>query len=484
MAYVPKCEADIFVSYAHADDADAPPGATRVSWSELLITELEREIRKRLGREVGSDFKVWRDTTGIRLGDNWRTELEDAIKGSATFLALVSPNYMTSIVCSQERETFLRVFDDRDPQAALELLAQSKRFIKLIRLPLDGNEHLKFLPDLHHLELYERDPRGVAGEMLPASDAFRRRILEGATAIKDILQALRRQREKVFIAWPADDCEPYWKSVRLELSRQGYDVQPPGRIDDLMSDDQLRDKMGDARLSIHLLGAAYNGGAERQIRIAAELELRQFFWLAREALTTTDERQRRLIKNLQNGKLNQGVELPMGWSLLESGSLQSLYGDVLAVLKQPYPSRVPSRPADEVSMYLCCDRTTSDDASFADRLRGDIQHSAGLAVLLPPDDPAERKSHHERTLKSCDSVLVYGGAAPREWLGQVVEDVTYAESSFQRRPLRAKALLTPDISPWSSYPLRMIACKPQFSLEDLQPFLDSVRQGAPPGGRA
>ena len=135
-------------------------------------------------------------------------------------------------------------------------------------------------------------------------------------------------------------------------------------------------------------------------------------------------------------------------------------------------------------MYLCCDRTTSDDASFADRLRGDIQHSAGLAVLLPPDDPAERKAHHERTLRSCDSVLVYGGAAPREWLGQVVEDVTYAESSFQRRPLRAKALLTPDISPWSSYPLRMIACKPQFSLEDLRPFLDSVRQGAPPTGRA
>jgi hypothetical protein len=476
MAYVPQYEADIFVSYAHADDGGVP-------WSKLLIAGLELEVRKRLGGELGRELQVWLDENDIRLADNWVDRLEGAIAGTATFLALVSPNYMYSDVCSREREAFLKVFD-RDPQVALPLLARSRRFFKLIRLPLDNDEHMRFLPDVQHEIFYEGDAKSVASEMSPTSEAFRSRVLKCAIAIKDVLQGLRRQREKVFVASPADDCEVHWRSVQSELKRQGYDVHPPSRIDGTLSDELVRGRMEGSKLSIHLLGARYRDVAERQVRIAAELGLRQFIWLSKDAQVTTDERQKQLLKHLRDGRVDRSRDLPEGFSLLESGSLQSLYEDVLGALKQADRSRVAAAASDTPSVYLCCDRTTSTDASFALRLGGDIRETEGVDVHLPAEEASERRQHHERCLQQCDGVLVYSEAAPREWLSQVVEDVTYAENAFQRQPLRAKALLTPDVAPWTSYPLRPIAKKPQFVLSDLRPFLDSLRQPPSLGARA
>ena len=478
MAFVPKCTADIFVSYAHADDEGTTP------WSARLITALEREIRKRLGTEIGSELIVWRDTKGIRLGDNWVSALDDVIRGAATFLALVSPNYMTSRVCSQERETFLRAFDERDPDTALRLLAQSRRFLKLIRLPLEADEHLRFLSNVQHVDLYESDPQAVAGELQPDSEAFRRRILECATAIKDILIGLRRGRERVFVAWPAEDCGEKWKSVQAELKRQGYDVQPPGRVDHFVSDDLLQDRMKGARVSLHLIGAQYSSTAQRQIQVSAHLKLRQVFWLCAGADQTADERQRQLISHIRDGKANQDLDLPAGYTLLEALSLETLCENVLAALRQPSPQPFAGEGPDQPSVYICCDQTTATDYSFAERLRVEIAETAKATVLLPPDDPAARRPHHKECLRRCDGVLVYSEAAPREWLAQVLEDVAYADKAFQRRPLRAKALLTPDVTPWLSYPIIPIIRRPRFTIGDLQEFLNPLREDPALGIRA
>ena len=476
MAYVPQYEADVFVSYAHADDGGVP-------WSKLLIAELELEVRKRLGGELGRDLQVWFDDRNIRLADNWVDKLEGAIAGAATFLALVSPNYMYSDVCSREREAFLKVFD-QDPRVALPLLVRSRRFFKLIRLPLDNDEHTRFLPDVHHEIFFEGDPKGIASEMQPTSEAFRSRVLKCATAIKDVLQSLRRQREKVFVASPADDCEIHWRKVQSELKSHGYDVHPPSRIDRTLSDELVRSRMEGSKISIHLLGPRYGDVAARQVRIGAELGLRQLIWLSREAPATTDERQKQLLKHIRDGRVDRSQGLPEGFSLLESGSLQSLYEEALGVLKQADRSRLAAPASGPPSVYLCCDRTTSTDASFAVRLGGEIRETEGVDVQLPAEEPSERRQHHERCLQGCDGVLVYSEAAPREWLSQVVEDVMYAENSYQRQPLRAKALLTPDVSPWTSYPLRPIPKRQPFALSDLRPFLDSLRQPPPLGARA
>jgi hypothetical protein len=474
MAYVPQCSADVFVSYAHADDA------SQASWVEALVNELEREVRKRLGAGIGSEARIWRDTERIRVGDNWPATLSDAVKGAATFLAVVSPNYMTSRVCAEERRTFLGTFD-ADKDTALRLLVDSKRFLKLIRLPPANN--VTILDAVQHLDFYQRDRSGVDVEFAPMSDEFRRGVVACATALRDILQAMRRRREKVFVAWAAADCQSEWQAVQKEFKAHGYDVQPDSPIDEFLADGQVQDSMRDARVSIHLLGGEYDPATERQIRLAAELELRLFFWVSPRFATTTDERQRLLVQRLSNGSVDGTIKLPAGWTLVQSASLPTLCEDVRGALKQPVVAPATRRADAKSSIYLLCDPTTDPDATFAKRLGDQIQTQEDLAVLLPPANPDDRKLRHQALLRECDGILVYSDSAPRDWLRFAVEDVTHAEAAIQREPLRSKALLTPDPAPWRSYPIRLIPRKSEFTLTDLEPFLAPLRATSGPAAR-
>jgi hypothetical protein len=233
--------------------------------------------------------------------------------------------------------------------------------------------------------------------------------------------------------------------------------------------------MRDARVSIHLLGGEYDPATERQIRLAAALNLRLFFWVSPQFTATTDERQRLLVQRLSNGSLDGKVEMPAGWTLVQSGSLHTLYEDVRAALKQPAAVSAPKKTDAKASIYLLCDPTTDGDAAFAKRLSDQIQTQEDLAVVLPPVNPDDRKLRHQASLRDCDGVLVYCDSAPRDWLRFAVEDVTHAEAAIQREPLRSKALLTPDPAPWRSYPIRLIPRKSEFVLTDLEPFLAPLR---------
>jgi hypothetical protein len=474
MAYVPQCSADVFVSYAHADDA------SQASWVEALVNELEREVRKRLGAGIGSEARIWRDTERLRVGDNWPDALNDAVKGAATFLAVVSPNYMASRVCAEERRTFLDTFD-ADKDTALRLLVDSKRFLKLIRLPPANN--VTILDTVQHLDFYQRDRSGIDVEFGPMSDEFRRGVVACATALRDTLQAMRRRREKVFVAWPAGDGQADWQTVQKEFKAHGYDVQPDSPIDEFLADGQVQDSMRDARVSIHLLGGEYVPATERQIRLAAALNLRLFFWVSPQCAATTDERQRLLVQRLSNGSVDGKIELPAGWTLVQSASLPTLCEDVRTALKQPTVAPVTRRADAKASIYLLCDPTTDLDATFAKRLGDQIQTQEDLAVVLPPTNPDDRKLRHQASLRECDGVLVYSDSAPRDWLRFAVEDVTHAEAAIQREPLRSKALLTPDTAPWRSYPIRLIPRKLEFTLNDLEPFLAPLRVTAGPAAR-
>ena len=474
MAYVPQCSADVFVSYAHADDA------SQASWVEALVNELEREVRKRLGAGIGSEARIWRDTERIRIGDNWPDALSDAVKGAATFLAVVSPNYMASRVCAEERGTFLDTFD-ADKDTALRLLVDSKRFLKLVRLPLANN--VSFLGAVQHLNFYQRDRSGVDVEFAPMSDEFRRGVVECATALRDILQAMRRRRERVFVAWPAADGQADWQTVQTEFKSHGYAVQPDSPIDEFLADSQVQDSMRDARVSIHLLGADYDQATERQIKLAAALNLRLFLWVSPQCAATTDERQRVLVKRLANGSVDGKNALPVGWTLVQSASLPTLCENVHAALKQPAVAPITRRADAKSSIYLLCDPTTDPDATFARRLSDQIQDQENLVVLLPPANPDDRRLRHQASLRECDGVLVYSDSAPRDWLQFAVEDVTHAEAAIQREPLRSKALLTPDPAPWRSYPIRLIPRKSEFKLTDLEPFLAPLRATSGPAAR-
>ena len=113
MAYVPGYEFDIFVSYAHVDNAAIEPADH--GWVDALIRILERDLGMKMGRSDA--YSIWRDTQSLRGNHQITGHIPQQVKTSAVLLAVLSPGYLASKFCLQELQSFLER-GDKDPFAA------------------------------------------------------------------------------------------------------------------------------------------------------------------------------------------------------------------------------------------------------------------------------------------------------------------------------------------------------------------------------
>ncbi|MBD0414907.1 toll/interleukin-1 receptor domain-containing protein [Oryzicola mucosus] len=92
-----------FFSYSRQDSENDPE----------LFEEIHKEVQSRVQqRLVNANFKLWRDVKNLRLADQWSSELEIAVKRSDVFIALVSPSWMSSAICRQEYNCYLKRDDE------------------------------------------------------------------------------------------------------------------------------------------------------------------------------------------------------------------------------------------------------------------------------------------------------------------------------------------------------------------------------------
>jgi len=102
----PGFENDIFISYCHYDNAAHP---NKKGWVDLFHEDLESLLVTCFGpRKVF----IWRDKKlqGSTLFDE---RIQEQIRKSALFFALLSPNYLKSEYCRKELEWFYRKTGDR-----------------------------------------------------------------------------------------------------------------------------------------------------------------------------------------------------------------------------------------------------------------------------------------------------------------------------------------------------------------------------------
>src|ERR1044072_5754759 len=462
--FVPGFENDLFISYAHGDDP-------------LWVAAFEKALGEKLSRLLGLGVSVWHDAKRLRVGQNWQTEIETGVQRSAVFVALLSPFYQNSDWCTEERGVFRQLFDSD------KTFENANRFFKVVKTPWEADGQLRFLPALQYLDFFRRDegPEGDV-EFLPGSSEFRHQIAVLANAIVPVLRKLRRERERVFVASPADDCLEVWKQLRNELGDRGYDVQPPARRDRAFADELVSSEIEQALLSVHLLGAAYDPFVERQIRLAADLEHRLAFWLAPDADASAQASQRRLLEEGANGRRPDRPEspLPAGWMLLRDHTPLRLIEEVLAALKPKASSDAAPAPAGGVSrLYIVHDATTEEDTQIAAELRREIVQREGVDVFLSRADlpsPVDLRQRHEKLMQTCEGVLLCRSAAPNEWLMQLAPAASFAEKLLQRAPFKSRAFLVPDPAPWAGLPNRQaIPYSSQFAVADLEPFLAPLR---------
>ncbi|MGH9335951.1 MAG: hypothetical protein ACRD21_19625, partial [Vicinamibacteria bacterium] len=378
--------------------------------------------------------------------------------------------------CRRERASFLKQF----PGGFEEMKVSTKvgslyRFLKVIKLPWDGDEHRQFFGQAQHVDFYQKDATGLADELPPGTASFDAAVTKVAYSIVALLTAMRRSCETVFVATPAEDVSRDGEALRNELEAQGYVVRPEGGLDQLFADEAIQKEVEPSQLSVHLLGPSYDPFAERQFRVSRAMEKRVVCWLAKDAENKAEPKQREFLGSLA-GSGSNGTS---GVTLL-TGPVRSMIADILQLLTANggHSLTRPGSPGTAASMYLVCDRSAPEDYGFAESLRSDIARKEGIDVFLPAaahGGPRDEIETHLSRLRNCDGVLLYRSTAPVEWLRENFQQVLFAEQLVKRPPMRSKAYLLDDPSLLAGVG-NVIVRTPRFSLDDLETFLAPLRR--------
>ena len=456
MAYVPGLDHDLFVSYAHED----------LPW----VSALQEQLTERLLHRLGWECDVWQDKNKLRTGQNWPSELEKAIRGSAAFLAILSRNYQGKEWCEKELDAFRQEAEKED---RLETGGYG-RVLKVIKFPWLGDAHEDFFGEYQHVKFFERDAAtGKEREFKHTSERFRNAADTLSFHIEKLFQAMLRGKEKVFVARGADDDAAEREAMILEIRAAGNALSPPplGAIPKGLNDKAIREYIGEARTTVHLLGAAHDAAIRRQIDLARESGKKLVFCLLKGHESAAGE-QKKLIEDIRENKL----DIPEGtWKLLRSRSSAGLRQDVVALLTPPRPTAASQDQTSRV--YLLCDPTTPEDAGFARQVQSAIQeHEHRISVELPrlAADSISPRDHHERLLGECDGLLLYHEKAPSKWVKRNFEDLLRADDIPRQRELMSKALLVSGAD--FAFPgLTVIQRRDPFDLHQLEPFIAPLR---------
>ena len=103
MAFNPSPGCDLFISYARVDDEPV----FGVKWVSTLLQDLRNLLAQKMGRNDA--FSIWWDETDLRGNHAVTPEIRTAVQQSATMLMVLSPGYLASQWCRQEKDLFFEV---------------------------------------------------------------------------------------------------------------------------------------------------------------------------------------------------------------------------------------------------------------------------------------------------------------------------------------------------------------------------------------
>ena len=289
MAYVPKCVYDVFLSYAHVDNM---PAAGQ-PWVDRFKAVLETELRGELAVCVGEQrFVVWQDTERLKPGFALTQSIQEALGKTAVVVSLFSPGYLGSGYCADERRSFEAHCGER-----LRVGSTSRLINVVIRsspevIALAGSDLFARLFD-------------AAGPLTPGADPFRDEFARLVRGIKGLLETMRQQFPKVYVALTGTGRNPevvalaskLTASLLEDLSQVGYARTTeihPGFYNDL----QLENEIREAQASVHLVIDPADPLTRKQIELACLVGVPVLVWIAPSAQGADGE----WIKQMVPGK--------------------------------------------------------------------------------------------------------------------------------------------------------------------------------------
>lgn len=446
MGHRPDFDDDVFISYAHIDDAPLTPG--QKGWVQQFHWALQIRLQQLLGRELS----VWRDDK-LQGNDYFDPALLHRLSRIAVLVSILSPRYLHSEWCLKELREFVTVAE----RTRGLRIGDRARIFKVVKTFVARDEHPPELQGLLGYEFYQMDPAGRPREFLrdlgeDASRNYWAKLEDLAYDIHELLKALRTpaaDSPRIYLAETTSTLDPQRLSIWRELRQRGYRVLPdrPLPLEAVALRAAVREQLDQAQLSIHLVGPSYgvvpDGESRSVVSIQLDLAVEgpaplprpRLVWLPPE-LTPSDERQRAFVAALRDDYAGRP-----GLELLES-SLEDFKTFVQDRLIRPSVRRPPPSVSRPRRVYVMC------DARDLQMLRPieDHLYQAGFEVTLPArdGDVSQLREDHQANLVDSDAVLVFWGQGSDLWVRSMLRDLAKAGAYGRTGPFLAAAVYVAD----------------------------------------
>jgi hypothetical protein len=404
MALDPKSGYDLFISYAHVDDAPV----FGVKWVSTLMQDLRNLLAQKMGRNEA--FSIWWDAIDLRGNHDVTSEIRTVLQQSATLLMVLSPGYLASKWCMQEKGLFFQGLGG--PPQGRVFVAEKHVLDKEQSRPAE-------LAAIKGYRFWYRDEHNQARTLSllapePHATAYIRLVEDLATDISRQLKARAgavplsaEPKATVFLAEVTDDLDPTREQVRRYLEQAQLRVLPVQRhLEGQVFQAALEQDLGQSTLFIQLL-SAYPGRRPPDIPQGyTRLQL--------------ERAQARKLPILQwhdpTLKLDQ-VESQEQQELLEA---VSVYAEPLESFKQRIvqqalspPLRLPVVPAGVPVVFINTERR---DRTLAETIRDHVDERLLATLPVSNGTAAEVRQDLEQKLVECDALIVVYGEKTLTWV--------------------------------------------------------------------
>jgi hypothetical protein len=411
MGYVPGLDIDVFISYAHKNNA--------AGWVDGLRQYLKTHVPEFLPHSA--DVEIWQDQKLNGFDEVWES-LRDRVNSSALLLSIFSPVYATSDSCEKEVVGFLT--ESRETPR----VERTSRTARAVIIPYEADPSIKatFRRESTVRYTFFKENGGVIEQHEVGSPEFKTEANRLTQHIATQLRKMRAEAERVsppqgqaaqrklFVANSASDRATERKTLINEFKGFELLTLPSDVLTRADIEQQTRRLLDQAECSIHLLGELPGTTPEDSSDPIAHLQYQvalahrpdrftQLVW-APSTLALADARQKAFVESVR--KYNSG-EWPKGLEIL-CGGLDDLLRGVRGVL-----DRVPAAPRFEGTgpVYLLCNESDIKNADpNLDQLR-DFLLRAGISPEFPAfDDEDVDLAQLEKTqiAQSCATIIYYG----------------------------------------------------------------------------
>jgi hypothetical protein len=431
---------DVYISYAHIDDAPRTPG------EEGWISRFHRSLETMLSMRMGRKAEIWRDLK-LHGNDDLGAEVLAQFPKTALLISVITPRYVDSDWCTHEVREFCKVAE----QSSGVVIENKSRVIKVIKTPVDTEEALPaVVKDTIGYAFYTfKDDAPLELDPANGEDLAQKYNLTVAKLAWDMAQLLKMLEEgktmplpyktTVYLAECSWDQRHARKALEAELLLHGYSILPDRQLprDEAGYIAEVARLLEQSRFSIHLVGANYgavpDGPTQKSIvvlqnELAVErsrsVGLRRVIWVP-DGTSSKQVEQQQFIDTLQkSGEAQFGAELM-------TCDLEALKDAVHATLEKL-----------QKLIYLVCDVR---DRQATIPLRRFLRNQ-GFDVQLPvfEGDAATVRQNNQNLWMQCNGAIVFYGAGDDSW---VKEQVRQIRKTVMKRKRAFKALALYDGPP-------------------------------------